>query len=53
MEQLGLADLFLKVTLAEAVKVEQSPVLLELKVSVELGCHQILTVVKEGLLIPE
>ena len=53
MEQLSLAELFLKVTLAEAVKVKESPMLLVLQVGVELGCHQFLTVVIEGLPIPE
>jgi len=53
VEQLSLAELFLKVTLAEAVKVKESPMLLVLQVGVELGCHQFLTVVIEGLPIPE
>jgi hypothetical protein len=53
VEQLSLAELFKKVTFTEAVKVKESPMLLVLQVGVELGCHQFLTVVIEGLPIPE
>ena len=50
---MGLADLFLKVTLAEAVKVKQITARLVFQVGVELRRHQFLTVIHKDLLIPE